>query len=196
VEDGDVGVLLLVNCQEAFGDQERLSTTALLRHLVDRGDESPWARWWGEDLDRKPEPATKGPGSRLAKLLKPYGIESEQIRFGEINRRGYRRSSFEEAWTRYCPAPPSIDAENATTLQTTSDRDCDPSKPEPEQGSGQARSVVAFSELEERLTGAVGSGVNVGTTPGIEAPSPVDPTDDELWALIDGDDRDGLTTDG
>ena len=55
---------------------------------------------------------TKAPGQRkavkpaltetkLASLLRPYGIKSKQIRIGELNRRGYAAEDFVDDWKRY-----------------------------------------------------------------------------------------------
>jgi hypothetical protein len=40
----------------------------------------------------------------LAFRLKAYGIRSEQVRIGDINRRGYLVEAFADAWQRYCPS--------------------------------------------------------------------------------------------
>jgi Protein of unknown function (DUF3631) len=97
--DPGTGVLLLTHVREAFADADELATTALLRALVDR-DDGPWGGWWGNDVEAN---RTKGPASRLAKLLKPYGVKPEQLWTGEGKVRGYRRAAFVDAWTRYLP---------------------------------------------------------------------------------------------
>lgn len=99
-EDQDLGVVLLGHLREAFGEADKVATANLLDHLVNRGDESPWARWWGDDLahDR-----SKGPASRLATLLKPFDIHPTQVWIGGTKHRGYERSAFEPSWQRYSP---------------------------------------------------------------------------------------------
>jgi hypothetical protein len=100
----DVSVLLLAHCRDAFAGQDRISTDALLHALVDRGDDSPWARWWGDDVEAG---RTKGRASRLARYLKSYRIEPVQLRIGEKTR-GYYASKFADAWARYLtPALPN-----------------------------------------------------------------------------------------
>ena len=76
VEDQDITILLLEHCWDAFdvldvtrGD--RIATEELLHALVGRGDDSPWASWWGNDVDAD---RLRGPGQRLARLLKPFDI--------------------------------------------------------------------------------------------------------------------------
>lgn len=102
VPDADVGVLLLAHCKEVRSDHEgeSLSTGELLAALVNRGDASPWARWWSDDIEHH---QTKRPGSQLARRLKPYGIEPQQIWVKSAKTRGYKWSDFEDAWSRYLP---------------------------------------------------------------------------------------------
>jgi hypothetical protein len=57
------GVELLEHIREAFGEEEKLWTAALLKRLCDR-DESPWMDIRGRPLD----------GRGLALRLKDYGI--------------------------------------------------------------------------------------------------------------------------
>ena len=78
------GVELLQHILEAFGDEDRLWTEKLLKHLHDR-DESPWAR--GKKVTRSTD-------RRLANLLKPYQIKSKQVRIGELSRKGYLAEDF------------------------------------------------------------------------------------------------------
>jgi hypothetical protein len=109
VQDESVGTLLLRHLRERFeppADEgkpkpepvERVTTAALLAALVER-DDGPWGDWWGKDVD---DGKAKGPASRLAKLLKPYGITPKKLRFGETSDRGYERVAFTEAWALYC----------------------------------------------------------------------------------------------
>ena len=121
-DDGDLGVTLLFHVRDAFHEVStdgRLSTEALLHHLVGRGDESPWARWWADDVDNR---RTKGPASRLARLLKPYGIEPTQVRIEGEKTRGYLREAFEDAWERYASLCPVFGPGNdGTTVPPTSE---------------------------------------------------------------------------
>jgi len=100
VVDQDVGVLLLAHIRDLFDEQEadELSTEELLGGLINRGDDSPWPRWWSEDVERK---QTKGPASQLARKLKPYAIKPEQLWLSGNKVRGYRRSAFADSWSRY-----------------------------------------------------------------------------------------------
>jgi putative DNA primase/helicase len=94
------GVLLLTDLQALFEnpDIERLSSDQIVRQLTEM-DEHPWA----EFLRGKPITSR-----RVAELLRPFGVHPRTIRFGEGTRRGYERSSLEDAFARYL-SPRCID---------------------------------------------------------------------------------------
>ena len=85
------GIELLQHILEAFGDDEKMWTSKLLKALCER-DESPWA----EDGKR---PTLND--RRLGKMLTPYGIKSKDVRIGDLNRKGYLAEDFVDAWNRY-----------------------------------------------------------------------------------------------
>jgi hypothetical protein len=71
---------------------ERISSADLVARLA-ANPESPWAEWKGG------KPITQ---AQLARLLKPFGIASEVIRFASGGTpRGYMRVQFEDSWERY-----------------------------------------------------------------------------------------------
>ena len=74
-------------------NKNALKTPVLLENLA-RLEESPWSQY-NRDGSRL---APRG----LARLLKPYGISSDNIRWADgTNSKGYYRKSFEDAWERY-----------------------------------------------------------------------------------------------
>jgi hypothetical protein len=89
---------------------DRLPTSKLLEalHVM---EEAPWGSLRGEALDAR----------GLARLLKPYGVKPEKLREGEDTFRGYRRTSFEDAWIRYLSAPPG-EAEHVEHPEHFADR--------------------------------------------------------------------------
>ena len=95
-EDSEsLGIRLLRDIRGVFEEKQadRLPTGELLESLC-AAEETPWGSLRGEPL-----------GARgLARMLKPFGIKPEKLRMGEHTFRGYRRASFEDAWTRYTPA--------------------------------------------------------------------------------------------
>lgn len=93
------GILLLAHVRDAIDERDRMPTGELLAALVERED-GPWGAWWGDLVDTG---RTKGPASRLAKMLKPFGVIPKKMRIGESTVRGYERQDFAEAWARYLP---------------------------------------------------------------------------------------------
>ena len=65
----------------------------------------------------------------LAGLLKPFGITSGSLQFGDAQRKGYLRAWFEEAWTRYAP-PPGVSIRRGVADRESSGSDAlfDPSQ--------------------------------------------------------------------
>jgi Protein of unknown function (DUF3631) len=101
-DDESIGVKLLSAIREAFNamNADRLATKELLERLVNQDTDAPWAAWWEHDLKND---NIKGPGAKLAKYLKRYGIKSRGVRLGDNTTRGYIRENFTDAWKRYCP---------------------------------------------------------------------------------------------
>jgi hypothetical protein len=74
------------------GDVDRTSSAHLIERLVEIVPR-PWAEY-----GRSGKPLTQ---NKLARLLRPLHIASEQIRFGSgDNCKGYYRHAFEEVWDR------------------------------------------------------------------------------------------------
>ena len=107
-EDDTLGIRLIADCRDAFEDEDddRISSKRLLPHTCARSRR------------RRGVAGTTVTGSRpreLAHKLRPYGIESRDLRTAEGTRKGYRRADFEDAWARYCPYPRTPSATSATT---------------------------------------------------------------------------------
>ncbi|CAN3128576.1 DUF3631 domain-containing protein [Mycobacterium sp. smrl_JER01] len=100
-----VGVLLLRDIRAAFAaaDLDSLTTEQLLLNL-NQMEESPWSSIRrGDPLD------SRGLSQRLGK----YGISSK-LHVSERGIRGYTRTQFEDAWSRYLPPEPATSATAAT----------------------------------------------------------------------------------
>jgi hypothetical protein len=150
-EDGDLAMHLLAHVRDAFDDNgDRLTTFQLLEHLVNRGDASPWAHWWSEDLEKGGAHVKKA-AQGLARKLQPLGIKPSQIRFGEKNYRGYEREKFEDSWERYLPRSVPDDSEVATSLPSRSGGVFGMDSSEPESASDQDCSDVATGNPVEPL---------------------------------------------
>jgi Protein of unknown function (DUF3631) len=154
--DPSTGTLLLAHVREAFiiagehgqaiGWHDELVTTALLRALVDRED-GPWGGWWGNDVEAD---RTKGPASRLAALLKPFGIKPQQLWTEQGKARGYRRAVFADVWTRYLPP---TDSPDGRSVHRRSEAMSDLGQDEPDSGSDQGTTALPFSSTVEGTVG-------------------------------------------
>jgi putative DNA primase/helicase len=89
------GIELLGDIREVFEQirRERLTTADLIHELCS-DDERPWATYnRGKPLSPR----------QLGKKLGGYGIASKTVRFGMDTKKGYERSQFDEAFSRYLP---------------------------------------------------------------------------------------------
>jgi hypothetical protein len=100
------GTIVLKDAYKIFGEALDIRTSELLDGLH-RIEESPWATYnYGKPID----------GRGLAKLLKPYRIAPTTIRFGVSTDKGYHKSDFEDAWSRYLGIPPKTSVTMVTPV--------------------------------------------------------------------------------
>jgi hypothetical protein len=90
------GVELLADIKRViFGDEEKVHTVTLLDRLCNLSE----SRW--NDVDGRGHKLTD---RGLADMLKDYGVRShKQIKLNQVNRAGYVKAEFEDAWNRYLP---------------------------------------------------------------------------------------------
>ncbi len=89
-----VGIRLLADVKDVFGDADHLTTPELLAGLHDL-DDAPWSEWYGQPLT----------GRGLAKLLGPYRVMPLQRRVRGEKSRGYFAVDLADAWARYAALP-------------------------------------------------------------------------------------------
>jgi Protein of unknown function (DUF3631) len=98
-EDTSASVRLLADLRQIFqtADAEALYTSTILEALHQLED-APWTDWYGHPLTTRD----------LAKLLRPYQVESKNIREHGTGapRKGYARADLHDAWARYVPLHP------------------------------------------------------------------------------------------
>jgi len=114
--DGSLGERLLADLKTVFADLPAMATQAIIERLADL-DEAPWDDYYGQRITAR----------AVAKLLRPYGIRSRDVKLGGAARKGYRREDLYDAWQRYCT--PSATSATSATPQANQVAD----------GSGQAR---------------------------------------------------------
>jgi 5S rRNA maturation endonuclease (ribonuclease M5) len=89
--EGSASERLLADLKVVFGETDALYTKTILAklHAI---EEAPWGDWFGKPLAARD----------LAKLLRPYGVRSTDVREGGgPNLKGYRREDLHEQWRRY-----------------------------------------------------------------------------------------------
>ena len=91
---GSLGVRLLSDLRNVFGDRDSLSTKHIIERLVEI-EEAPWGDLRGKPIDSR----------RLAGMLRQYSISSLNIR-DEMDRvvKGYTREALHDSWIRYLPS--------------------------------------------------------------------------------------------
>jgi hypothetical protein len=98
-EDTAASVRLLADLRQVFtaADADVLYTSTILDALH-RLEDAPWADWYGHLLTTR----------ELARLLRPYQVESKNIREQGTGapRKGYVRADLRDAWARYVPLHP------------------------------------------------------------------------------------------
>jgi hypothetical protein len=96
-EDASASVRLLGDLREVFGADDALYSTTILDRLH-KLEDAPWGDWYGRLLTTRD----------LAKLLRPYQVESKNVREHGTGapRKGYTRTDLHDAWARYVPLPP------------------------------------------------------------------------------------------
>jgi len=98
------GERLLVDLRAVFGEVPALWTAAIIEQLA-KLDEAPWADYYGQRITDR----------GIAKLLRPYGIRSRDVKLNDVVRKGYRREDLYDAWQRY--ATPSATSATSATEQ-------------------------------------------------------------------------------
>jgi hypothetical protein len=104
--DTSLGARLLADLRDVFGDLDALHGETILGDLHKIG-EAPWSDYFGRPLTQRD----------LAKLLKPYGVSSVDVKIDGVNRKGYRREHLHDPWTRYL-TPPHVHSATPATRAT------------------------------------------------------------------------------
>lgn len=103
-ETPSLGVRLLADLRQVFGQAEQLSTETIIAELCAL-EEAPWSDLRGKALDPR----------RMSKLLSEYQIKSTTVRIGGTTPKGYRRQDLHDAWERYLGEAPGEGATAATS---------------------------------------------------------------------------------
>lgn len=105
VDDDDVAVQLLGDCQIVFKDAnnpETMSSKSVVEALVAMEDRA-WSTWSGG------RPITQ---SKVTRMLHGFGIDSHDIKVDGKTLKRYTRREFQDAWSRYLPSDPPSPGSN------------------------------------------------------------------------------------
>lgn len=102
--DTTLGARLLADLRDVFGDADAMHGESILNALH-KISEAPWGDYFGRPMNARD----------VAKLLKPYGVASVDVKIGGVNRKGYRRDHLHDPWTRYLAPSGGGSATSATS---------------------------------------------------------------------------------
>ncbi|HUU02185.1 MAG TPA: DUF3631 domain-containing protein [Myxococcota bacterium] len=110
-EDDSVSLELLADTRAFFkaAGVDRVASSGLVEYLVSL-EERPWNEW-GKN---KKLITSRG----VAHLLAPFDIHSKSIRVGQGTPKGYEKTAFADAWSRYLPTPPGPIRNTATSPES------------------------------------------------------------------------------
>jgi hypothetical protein len=167
--ESSLGVRLLHDIREILNPTDsapldEMTTEALLRALGE-DKTAPWVEICrGDPINAR----------KLASLLRPYGIKSENLRpDAKTQQKGYRRSSFVDAWRRYLPEPDGTDWDSHEhDPPPSAENPSHPSQPSPDEDS--RRSEDVFGGTDGGTDSAAGTDRSVPTTESVPPSVPVD----------------------
>jgi Protein of unknown function (DUF3631) len=102
--DTTLGARLLADLRDVFGDVDAMHGQTILDELQ-KISEAPWGDYFGRPMNARD----------VAKLLKPYGVVSVDVKLDGTNKKGYRRAHLHDPWTRYLPPGHGGSATSATS---------------------------------------------------------------------------------
>ena len=102
--DSTLGERLLADLRDVFGDADVMRTETILAALH-KISEAPWGDYYGHPLSPRD----------LAKLLRPYGVRSTDVKIDGAAWKGYRREHLHDPWDRYLPPAGGGSATSATS---------------------------------------------------------------------------------
>jgi len=105
-----LGVRLLVDLRQVFGDREQCRTEEIIAALC-AIEESPWGDVHGRPIESR----------LLANMLRPFNVHSKVVRIGAGTARGYTRADLHDPWTRYLPAASAASVTGVTSATVEPD---------------------------------------------------------------------------
>jgi len=90
--DTTLGTRLLADLRDVIGDADAMHSETILAGLH-KIAESPWPAYYGRPLTARD----------MARLLRPFGVGSTDVKIDGTNRKGYRRDHLHGPWSYYLP---------------------------------------------------------------------------------------------
>lgn len=146
----DEAELLLLHIYQTFQEDGsgKITSEDLIEALFDRQD-GPWAAMWGRDVSRSQDAHglwrndTRVVGSKLAGMLKPFGIAPTKIKTATGRAlQGYREEDFTDTWTRLGIIKGTTGTQGTIKVKRPRGRTSDGTRTEPEAGFGEVPSGV------------------------------------------------------
>lgn len=103
-EATSLGLRLLADLRDVFGDAEKMHTADILEKLH-RVEDAPWGDFYGRPFS----------AHDLAKQLRQYGVAPVDVRVQQISKKGYKRDHLWDVWNRYISPSTQSPATTATT---------------------------------------------------------------------------------
>ncbi|MHB1959412.1 MAG: DUF3631 domain-containing protein [Acidobacteriaceae bacterium] len=109
-EDGQTNLKLLADIRAIWPDGYANMSSATLVEKLRGLEESPWAEF---ELNAR----------RLAHRLRPFGIQTRQVRIGSVTVKGYLRTEFDPAFSRYLAIVGDLSETSETTRMDIGEND-------------------------------------------------------------------------
>jgi hypothetical protein len=134
--EGSFGERLLADLRTVFGKAPALWTASIIEQLT-KLDEAPWSDYYGQRITDR----------GVARLLRPYGVRSRDVKLGDVVRKGYRREDLYDAWQRY--ATPSATSATSATSQVSPVADGSASETSATEGNRLTSAVAQVAQVAD-----------------------------------------------
>jgi uncharacterized protein DUF3631 len=133
-----------------------------------------------------------GSNLSIARQLRGFGIKPAQLKIERVNRRGYERADFEDAFSRYTPPDAPVSATDATSAQP-SEKQADSIRCPEGAGSGSENGANPHEQMEVVAVADETAGPGETQKSGNIAAAPPPPLSPEQDAAIAAHFADGGT---
>jgi Protein of unknown function (DUF3631) len=149
-DEGTFGERLLADLRAIWLDDETHLPTATILDRLHAIEEAPWGDYYGKPLTAR----------GLAKLLRPYGVKSRNIRIGDDIAKGYASDDLADSWRRYATSATALRGDGNPGPTSDNGRSgcvagADSGSATPSEQGDQAECSAVADVAEERLDLAI-----------------------------------------